>query len=110
MAGVANSGAAHRLLIDRRRDDTAHLSGLGCCYRCNDGIEGRLPGNRADLPEWWRLDDPGGLDDFNDARLELRRIGHIYASHLDVQAQPTHDVLHHDTAAEHDHAFAALRK
>ncbi|WP_338481158.1 hypothetical protein VRB67_09175 [Pseudomonas trivialis] len=60
-------------------------------------------------PRGW-LDDPGGLDDFNDARLELRRIGCIDASHLNVQAQPTHDVLHHDTAAEHDHALAALRK
>ena len=110
MAGVADSRAGHRLFVDRRRDDAAHFSGLRCCDRRNDGIEGRLPGDRADLPDGWRLGNPGGLDDFNCLRLELGRIGCIDASHLDVQPEPAHDVLHDDMAAEHDDAFAALRK
>ena len=110
MAGVADSRAGHRLFVDRRRDDAAHFSALCCFYRCNDGIEGCLPRDRADLPEWWRLDNTGGVDDFNYPRLELSRIGCIYASHLDVQRQPAHDVLHNDIAPEHDDAFAALRK
>jgi hypothetical protein len=76
----------------------------------NDGIEGCLTGDRADLPERWRLSDPGGLDDFNCPRLELGRIGCVGASHLDVQPEPVHDVLHDDMAAEHDDALAALRK
>jgi hypothetical protein len=110
MAGVADSRAGHRLLVDRRRDDAAHVSGLRCCDRCNDGIEGRLPGDRADLSDGRRLDNPGGVDDFNGPRLEPGRIRCIDALHLDVQPEPAHDVLHDHTAAEHDDTLAALCK
>jgi hypothetical protein len=110
MAGVADSRAGHCLLVDRRRDDTAHVSRLRRRNRRNDGIEGGLPGDRADLPDGRRLGNPGGLDDFDDLRLEPGRIGRFDAPHLDVQPEPAHGVLHDDMAAEHNDAFAALCK